>query len=54
MKVAPVTKKITGKRLTWYGHVKRREEEHILRMLDTPVQGYEMERKTEYQVERLE
>ena len=40
VKVAPVTKKITEKRLKWYGHVKRRDEGHVLRrMLDTPVAG---------------
>ena len=37
VKVAPVTKKITEKRLKWNGHVKRRDEEHVLRrMLDAP------------------
>ena len=35
-----MTKKITEKRLKWYGHVKRRGEGHVLRrMLDTPVPG---------------
>ena len=39
-KVAPVTKKITEKRLKWYGYVKRRDEGHVLRrMLDAPVPG---------------
>ena len=39
-KVAPVTKKMREKRLKWYGHVRSREEEHVLRrMLDTPVPG---------------
>ena len=38
VKVAPVTKKITEKRLMWYGHVKRRDEGHALRrMLDVHV-----------------
>ena len=40
VKVAPVTKKITEKRLKWYGHVKRRNEVHALsRMVDAPVPG---------------
>ena len=39
-KVAPVRKKITEKRLKWYGDVKRREEGHVLRrMLDAPAPG---------------
>ena len=29
--VEPVTKNITEKRLKWYGHVKRRDEGHVLR-----------------------
>ena len=38
VKVAP--KQITEKRLTWYAHVKRRDEGHVLRrMLDAPVLG---------------
>ena len=40
VKVAPVTKEITEKRLKWYGHVKRRSEGQVLRrMLDAPVPG---------------
>ena len=40
VKVAPVTKKITEKRLKWFEHVKRRDQGHILRrMLDIPVPG---------------
>ena len=40
VKVEPVTTKMTEKRLKWYGHVKRREEGHVIRrMLDAPVQG---------------
>ena len=40
LQVAPVSKKITEKRPKWYGHVKRRDEGHVLRrMLDTPVPG---------------
>ena len=35
VKVAPVTKKITEKKVKWYGHVKRRVEGHMLgKMLD--------------------
>ena len=38
--VAPLTKKITDKRLNWYGHVKRREEGQVLRgIVDVPVPG---------------
>ena len=38
VKVAPVTKNIPEKRLKWYGHLKRRNEGHVLRiMLDGPV-----------------
>ncbi len=38
VKVAPVTKKITEKRLKWYRHVRRRDEGHVLRrMLDASV-----------------
>ena len=36
VKVAPVTKQITEKRLKWYGRVKRREERYVLRR---PVRG---------------
>ena len=39
VKVAPVENKITDKRLTWYGHVKRMEEGMLRRMVDTPVLG---------------
>ena len=31
VKVAPVKKEITEKILTWYGHVKGREEGHVVR-----------------------
>ena len=54
--MAPVTKKITEKRLKWYyGHVKRRDEGHVLRrMLDAPVTcRRHTERKTDNRVERL-
>ena len=40
VKVTPVTKKVTEKRLKWYGHVKRRDEGHVIRrMLDARVTG---------------
>ena len=40
VKIAPVTKRITEKRLKWYGRVKRRDEGHMRRrMLDAPVPG---------------
>ena len=39
VKVAAVKKKITEKRIKWFGHVKKRDEGHVLRrMLDAPVQ----------------
>ena len=54
-----VTKKITEKRLKWCGHVKRRDEGHVLRrLLDVPVETHTSTRKktvtkTENQMERL-
>ena len=40
MKVAPATKKITEERLTWHGHVNRRDEADVLgRMLHASVPG---------------
>ena len=40
VKVAPVTKKITEKRLKWYGLVKRKDEGRVLRrILYAPVPG---------------
>ena len=54
VKVAPVTKKVTEKRLKWYRHVKRRDEGHVLRKnVRCTSTGKETERKTENQVERL-
>ena len=44
--LASATKKITEKWLKWYGHVKSRDEGHVLKRKET-------ERKTENQVERL-
>ena len=29
VKIAQVTKKITKKRITWHGHVKRRNQKHV-------------------------
>ena len=44
-----MTKKITDKRLKWYGHVKRRDKEHMLRrMLDTPISGKRGRQKTRW------
>ena len=40
VKIAPVTKTITEKRLKRYRHVQRRDKGHVLRrMLDAPVPG---------------
>ena len=39
-RVVQASKKITGKRLKWYGHVRRMNEEHIVRrMLDVNIPG---------------
>ena len=39
-KVVKPSKKITEKRLKWYGHVRRMKEEHIVRrMLDVDISG---------------
>ena len=52
--VSSVTKKITEKRLKWYGHVKRRDEGHVLMKNVRCISNRkETERKTENQVERL-
>lgn len=41
LKVAPVDKKVISGRLSWYGHVMRREERYITRRrLDMSVEGY--------------
>ena len=38
--VVQAAKKITEKRLKWYGHVRRMKEEHIVRrMLDVDIPG---------------
>ena len=40
LNVKMTSKKITEKRLKWYGHVRRMKEEHIVRrMLDVEVPG---------------
>ena len=48
---------VTEKKLKWYGHVKRREERHVVRRLVGAPEGLrtrkETDRKTENQVERL-
>ena len=42
--MAQASKKITEKRLKWYGHVRRMKEEHIVRrMLGVVYQGKEVE-----------
>ena len=39
-RVVQASKKITEKRLKWYGHVRRMKEEHIVRrMLDVNIPG---------------
>ena len=39
-RVAQAYKKLTEKRLKWYGHVRRMKEEHIVRrMLDVNIPG---------------
>ena len=45
VKVAPVTKKITEKKVKWYGHVKRKDGWLVLRMLDVPERDGEEDRK---------
>ena len=43
-RVVQASKKITEKRLKWYGHVRRMKEEHIVRrMLDVNIPGKEEE-----------
>ena len=47
-RVAQASKKITERRLNWYGHVMRRDGEHILRKVlrgDIPGKGREDDRK---------
>ncbi|KAJ8715796.1 hypothetical protein PYW07_010278 [Mythimna separata] len=41
LKVAPVIEKLKGNRLSWYGHVKRRDETHVTkRVLSLHVDGW--------------
>ena len=41
LKVAPVTEKLKGNRLAWYGHVKRRDETHVTkRVMNINVDGW--------------
>ena len=47
-RAAQASKKITERRLNWYGHVMRRDGEHILRKVlraDIPGKGREDDRK---------
>ena len=46
LKVAPVTEKLCGNRLSWYGHVLRRNEENVVRrVLSMDVDGYKSRRR---------
>jgi hypothetical protein len=41
LKVATITVKLKGNRLSWYGHVMRREENHVTRrMMNMNVEGW--------------
>jgi hypothetical protein len=41
LKVAPITKKLKGNRLRWYGHVMRGEENHVTRrVMNMNVEGW--------------
>ena len=41
LKVAPVTEKMKGSRLSWYGHVMRRDETHVTkRVMSMNVDGW--------------
>ncbi|XP_046971133.1 uncharacterized protein LOC124538205, partial [Vanessa cardui] len=41
LKVTPIAEKLCGRRLSWYGHVLRRNEEHIVRKaLSMDVDGF--------------
>ena len=42
VKVPPVPKQIAEKRLTWYGHVKRRDEGQILRRMLCSMHTYRL------------
>jgi hypothetical protein len=47
LKVAPITEKLKGNRLSWYGHVMRREENHVTRrVMNMNVKGWERKRST--------
>jgi hypothetical protein len=41
LKVAPITEKLKGNRLSWYGHVMRREDNHVTRrVMNMNVEGW--------------
>jgi hypothetical protein len=40
LKVAPVFEKMRSNRLAWYGHVMRRDESHITRVMTMNVDGH--------------
>ncbi|PZC79580.1 hypothetical protein B5X24_HaOG216245 [Helicoverpa armigera] len=41
LKVAPVSEKLRGNRLSWYGHVMRRNESHVVsKVMSMNVDGY--------------
>jgi hypothetical protein len=41
LKVAPITEKLKGNRLSWYEHVMRREENHVTRrVINMNVEGW--------------
>ena len=51
--MAQASKKITERRLIWYGHVMRRDGEHILRkVMRADIPGKKEERTTENKMER--
>ena len=46
LKVAPVTEKVKGNRLSWYGHVQRRDETHVSKgVMNINVDGWRGRRK---------
>ncbi|KAJ8705151.1 hypothetical protein PYW07_010978 [Mythimna separata] len=47
LKVAPVTEKLKGNRLTWYGQVKRRDETHVTKRIMSLHVDDKMERERE-------
>ena len=52
-RVVQASKKITEKRLKWYGHVRRMKEEHIVRrMLDVDIPMEKKKRAAKPKMER--